>query len=392
MMFICDYQDREAGSFLELCRSYGVSRVTGYKWVERFETGGLAGLEDRSRAPHGVGHGLSPELETLILKARETHPSWGARKLLARLKVEHPEIDWCVTSTVGRLLRRHGETQPPRFSPKSPPRLGPLRPGTRANEVWCTDFKGWFGLGGGRRCEPWTLTDEWSRYLLRVVGMENQAMEPIKQAFARAFKEYGMPEVIRSDNGQPFAGTGVGGLSRLSVWWIKMGIVPERIRRGKPQENGKHERMHRTLLEAIQPPAKNLKEQQRRFDAFRREFNQERPHQALGDCPPAQFYEASPRQYPGKTPKVEYGSGLVIKRVQKHGDILWNGRRLFLNQALADEPVAFEPLDDPWWLVRFATVKLAKFNAQERSIYPLTAEDLKGPVGNTLCPREPKEL
>ena len=376
MKFIAEYES-EGGSFTELCGRYEVSRMTGYKWVERFEEEGVPGLWERSRAPHRVSHALSGVLEGLILAARQEHPTWGPRKLLARLKVTHPQLQWCAISTAGELLRRKGKTESRIYRRRSAPRLEALVSYTQANTVWCTDFKGWFRLGNGQRCEPWTLSDGWSRYLLRVTAMRRQELEPVWRGFEEAFREYGLPEVIRSDNGRPFAGLGIGGLSQLSVWWIKLGIRPERIRPAKPQENGRHERMHLTLLETSQIPAHTLKGQQRRFNAFRREFNEERPHEALGDQPPAQVYQRSKRQYPKRVPQVEYEAGRLIKRVRQHGDILWQGERLFLSEALAGEDVVFEPLSEGHWLVRFGPMKLAKLDEKKRRIRALTAEDIK---------------
>jgi transposase InsO family protein len=354
-----------------------VSRTTGYKWVERFEEEGMAGLWERSRAPHRVGHALSGKLVGLILEAREARPHWGPRKLLARLKVTHPQESWCVVSTVGELLRRKGLTEPRIYRRRSAPRWEGLEPYTQSNTVWCTDFKGWFVLGNGQRCEPWTLTDGWSRFVLGIKALARQESKPVRQGFERAFREYGLPEVIRSDNGRPFAGLGFGGLSQLAVWWIKLGIRPERIRPGKPQENGRHERMHLTLKETSKPAEQTLRRQQRRFDTFRQEFNEQRPHEALGDQPPAQIYQSSSRSYPTSPPKIEYEAGILTKRVYQHGDISWRGERLFLSEALAGEHVAFEPLTDGQWLVRFGSTKLAKLDDQKRRLKELTVEDLR---------------
>jgi len=309
MMFIAEYESG-GGSFTALCARYEVSRMTGYKWLERFEQEGAAGLWERSRSPHRVGHALKGKLVRLILEAQEAYPKWGPKKLLARLKVTHPRVKWCVSSTVGEVLRRNGLVEPRIYRRRSAPRLEGLEPYAQANRVWCTDFKGWFVLGNGQRCEPWTLSDGWSRYLLRVKAMKHQELEGVRRGFEGAFREHGLPDVIRSDNGRPFAGLGIGGLSQLSVWWIKLGIRPERIRPGKPQENGRHERMHLTLLEACKPPENTFRGQQRRFDAFRQEFNQERPHEALGDHPPAQVYQRSSREYPKRTPEVDYEAGV----------------------------------------------------------------------------------
>lgn len=360
-----------------LCERYGVSRVTGYKWIERYEEEGIDGLWERSRAPFRIRHALGPRLVKRILWARQEHPTWGPRKLLAWLQVKYPQERWCVASTVGELLRRQGLSQPRVYRRRSAPRLEPLREYARNNSVWCTDFKGWFVLGNGERCEPWTLSDGHSRYLLRVQALAGPEMEAVWRGFRQAFAEYGLPEVIRSDNGRPFAGLGLGGLSKLSVWWIKLGIRPERISPGKPQENGWHERMHLTLKEAIEPPERTLKGQQRRFEGFRREFNRERPHESLGDKRPAEVYRPSARAYPKRVPQVEYDSGVMTKRVYAHGDIQWRGERLFLSDALGGEHVAFEPIDDGWWMIRFGAMKLGKLDERRRRIYDLKPEDMK---------------
>ena len=375
MKFVMEHE--EGGSFAGLCARYEVSRVTGYKWVERFEEEGVEGLWERSRGPQHVGHALCRKQAKLILAARAARPTWGPRKLLAWLKVKHRQVKWCAISTAGELLRRHELTKPRLYRRHSAPRLEPLAACTQANAVWCTDFKGWFRLGNGQRCDPWTLTDGWSRYLLGVTAMRCQGLELVQRGFEAAFREYGLPQVIRSDNGLPFAGLGLGGLSKLSVWWIKLGIRPERIHPGKPQENGRHERMHLTLLETSQPPEQTMRGQQRRFDVFRKDFNEERPHESLGDQPPGGVYRRSSRAYPKRIPPVEYEAGLLTKRVYPHGDILWGGERLFLSEALGGETVGFEPLTDGKWLVRFGLMKLAKLDERKRRITELTAEDLK---------------
>lgn len=355
-----------ASSFSGLCEKYGISRVTGYKWWEGFEEEDFEGLWERSRAPHQVAHALRPQMREMILEARQEHPSWGPKKLRAWLQVHYPRRHWCAVSTVGAALKAEGLSAERVYRRRSEVRVCPLEPCERPNQVWCTDFKGWFVLGSGQRCEPWTLTDGCSRYLFKVQAMNRPELVRVWQGFKEAFQEYGLPEVIRSDNGRPFAGLGIGGLSRLSVWWIKLGIRPERIRPGKPQENPRHERMHLTLKEVIEPPARTLGAQQRRFNSFRREFNEERPHESLGQKTPGSLYRSSRRSYPARVPEVEYESGLVVKRVYSHGDIVWAGERLFLNQALAGEDVGFEALEDGQWVVRFGSVRLARFDERKR--------------------------
>jgi transposase InsO family protein len=364
-------------SFSTICAQYHVSRVTGYKWWQRYQERGQEGLLELSRAPHRVEHGLQNVIKELILEGRRLHPSWGPRKLLAWLKIKYPRQAWCAASTVGELLRREGLSVARVYRRRCAPRLEPLEPCERPNQVWCTDFKGWFYLGNGRRCEPWTLSDGYSRYLLRVEALARPRLSLVQRGFEGAFGEYGLPEVIRNDNGRPFAGLGLGGLSKLSVWWIKLGIRPERIRPGNPQENGRHERMHLTLLEAIRPPAINLRAQQGCFQAFQQEFNTERPHEALGQQTPASVYQPSLRPYPARLPKVEYEGGVVVKRVHAHGDINWNGHRLFVSEALGGEDVGFELIDDGIWLVRFGTTRLGTLDEKRRKLREMKATERK---------------
>ena len=377
VMFVTEVES-SGESLSNICARYTISRVTGYKWLERYEEEGVEGLWERSRAPHHIGHGLDAAQQRLILEARRAHPRWGPRKLLVWLKVKDPQRQWCAASTIGELLRREGLNVARVYRRRSVPRIGPLEPYERANQVWCTDFKGWFVLGNRQRCEPWTLSDGWSRYLLRVQALERPQLQAVRRGFEAAFREYGLPKVIRSDNGRPFAGLGIGGLSRLAVWWIKLGIRPERIGPGRPQENGRHERMHLTLQEVTEPPARTLRGQQSRFQAFRQEFNQERPHEALGQRTPASVYRPSPRPYPTRLPNVEYEQGIVIKGVHQHGDIRWQGQRVFLNQALAGEEVGFQPLSDGLWLVRFGSVRLAKWDERKWCFKALEAKEVTG--------------
>ena len=362
VMFVTEVES-SGESLSNICARYTISRVTGYKWLERYEEEGVEGLWERSRAPHHIGHGLDAAQQRLILEARRAHPRWGPRKLLVWLKAKHPQRQWCVASTIGELLRREGLNVARVYRRRSVPRIGPLEPYERANQVWCTDFKGWFVLGNRQRCEPWTLSDGWSRYVLRVQALERPQLQAVRRGFEAAFREYGLPKVIRSDNGRPFAG---------------LGIRPERIGPGRPQENGRHERMHLTLQEVIERPARTLRGQQGRFQAFRQEFNQERPHEALGQRTPASVYRPSPRPYPTRLPNVEYEEGIMIKRVHQHGDIGWQGQRVFLNQALAGEEVGFQPLSDGLWLVRFGSVRLAKWDERKWCFKALEAKEVTG--------------
>jgi len=367
--FLVEWLGREVG-MAELCRRYGISRVTGYKWVGRFEKEGWTGLQDQSRAPQHPWNGVAEEVEELIVKGRRDHPTWGPRKLLPWLRCQYGrQDDWPVASTVGEILKRHGLVRARKRRRRATPSAKPLRTGGQPNAVWCADFKGWFRTGDGKRCDPLTISDAYSRYLLRCQGMSNTKGERVQGLFEAVFREYGLPEVIRTDNGAPFASTGLGGLSRLSVWWIKLGIKPERIAPGKPYQNGSHERMHRTLkMEAINPPARTLRGQQRCFDRFREEYNQQRPHEALGQVPPARYYESSGRTYRGRVPAVEYPEGFRIRKVKFHGDLQWRGRRVYLTQALAGQPVGLMQIDDRHWEIYFSEVLLGILDSHRMEI------------------------
>jgi transposase InsO family protein len=303
-------------SMAVLCRRFGISRRTGYKWLDRYERSGPAGLEDRSRAPHGHPNEVPTELQERVVAFRREHPTWGPRKLSAALCREHP----------------------------AEPGANPLGPCPAPNRVWSADFKGWFRTGDGRRCEPLTVMDGHSRFLLRCQAVERADGPTVRGLFEATFRQYGLPEAIRTDNGQPFAGNGLLGLSRLSVWWVRLGIAPQRIERGKPQQNGSHERMHGTLKrEAADPPAAGLRAQQRRFDAFVSEYNHRRPHEALGMATPASLYEPSRRAYPERPAELEYPREMQLRKVDEGGDIRWKSGKVFLSKALDDASGAFLP-------------------------------------------------
>jgi transposase InsO family protein len=361
-------------SFAELCRTYGISRPTGYELVRRYEQEGPAGLVDRSRAPHDSPHALSEAAEGAILELREKHPRWGPRKLRSWLAEHKPRTNWPATSTIGELLRRSGLTVPAKRRRRTPVSEQPFGACDQCNAVWCIDFKGWFRTGDGERCNPLTLTDAYSRYLLRCQVLEQPDGERVKPILETAFREYGLPQAIRSDNGAPFASRGLAGLSRLSIWWIKLGIVPERIVPGKPQQNGRHERMHLTLLqETIQPPARTLRGQQQRFDAFRAEFNNERPHEALSMKTPGSIYQASGRPFPVRLPEIEYPQFQTVRKVHERGAIFWKHQPIFVSETLAGEHVALAPIDERYWKVFFAQLELGVFDAHCLTFRPAAA-------------------
>jgi transposase InsO family protein len=329
-----------------LCEAYGISRPTGDKWLARYAVQGVEGLESQSRARHHQPQKMADEVAKRILALRRKHPRWGPAKLRVHLQRVAPELSCPAASTIGELLRAQGLVIPRRRHPRATPTQRPLREMDAPNSVWCADFKGWFRTGDGTRCDPLTIMDGHSRYLLRCQGVSKTDFEHVKALFEATFYTYGLPLVLRTDNGPPFASTGLLGLSRLSIWWSKLGIVHERIEPGKPQQNGRHERMHKTLKEATAcPPKATPRAQQRAFDAFCEEYNELRPHQALGYLTPGAVYAPSARIYTGKVEEVTYPSWMDVRTVEKGGQIKWHGRRLFVSETFWGEPIGVEDLD-----------------------------------------------
>jgi putative transposase len=331
-----------------LCEKHTISRKTGYKWRERFLAAGWEGLCDTSRAPREPGHRMAPELAAAIVALRQAHPLLGPKKLKAVLVRERPEVSWPAASSIGDLLRREGLSAPRRRRRRALPVTQPFGAAEEPNDLWCIDFKGWFRTRDGRRCDPLTVSDAVSRYLL-----ECRIVEPttagVRSALERLFSERGLPWAMRMDNGAPFASAGPAGLSQLAVWWVKLGIALERTDPAAPQQNGRHERMHGTLKEhTARPPAATPAEQQARFDRFRAYFNEFRPHEALDQATPASRYRAAIRPYPEH----------AVRRVRPNGEIKWGGERIFVSEALAGEPVGIAETADGDWLLRFCDLEL----------------------------------
>lgn len=369
LQFISEWS-REEIAFSQLCLKYGISRPTGYKWVERYKSFGAAGLEERSHEAHSQPNALDPNLEQMLLRARDRYPSWGPKKLIAWIREKEGLERVCALSTANEILKRHGLVSARKVTPRAVTSSEPLAAYRDVNAVWCVDYKGWFRLGNGRRCDPLTLTDGFSRYLLRCQAFERMGLETTRRVFDATFREYGLPERIRSDNGAPFGSVAIGGLSALAVWWIRLGIVPERIAPGRPCQNGRHERMHRTLKEALQPPGYDLRAQQRRFNAFRRYFNEERPHEALGQRTPQSFYEASTRPYPARIPEPEYEPSMETRKVQCKGEFKWKGGELFLSETLRGETIGLRAVSDGIWEIRFCYLVLGSLNERTMKIEP----------------------
>jgi transposase InsO family protein len=362
--FLAEYASGQ-GTISELCRAYGISRPTGYEVLRRYQEQGEAGLDEQSRAPRRHPNQTAAEIEAAVLELRRAHMTWGPRKLKWVLQREQPDVAWPAASTMGTLLGREGLTRHRKQRRKVAPYTQPLQAATEPNRIWCADFKGWFRTQDGERIDPLTITDAHSRYLIRCQAVEMTDTGRVQAIFEAAFRECGMPWAMRTDNGPPFASRAIAGLSRLAVWCMKLGIVPERIEAGHPEQNGRHERMHRTLAEATaSPAAANRRAQQRAFDRFRREYNQERPHEALGMQTPAAVYVPSPREYPARVPEPEYGSALWVRRVDCTGHISWKHENVFLSEVLAGERVGLLPLDERYDRVYFAQVPLARFDRQ----------------------------
>ena len=358
--FIADYL-RGQDSMSELCDRYGISRKTGYKFVERYLRHGPQGLDEHSRRPNNNPNRTPEHVIQAIIEQRRRHPSWGAKKLLAVLGERHPKWDFPARSTACDILKRNG------LIPKKRQRrlIGhPGKPTSQIlapNDVWSADFKGHFKTGDGIYCYPLTVADGFSRFLLGCQALQSTCVAEAKPVFTRLFKQYGLPRRIRTDNGVPFATSSLARLSQLSAWWVRLGVLPELIEPGKPQQNGRHERMHRTLkAETTRPAANSVRGQQRKFDAFRQEFNFERPHEALDMQTPASLYQSSAREMPNKLPPLEYPDRFEVRYVSANGGIRWNKRWVNVSITCVGEYVGLEEIDDGVWNVYFGPLKLGR--------------------------------
>jgi putative transposase len=369
VQFVADHQ-RAIFSMSELCERYGVSRKTGYKWLAYYDVDGAAGLADHSRRPHHTPSATPAPIRDALVALRREHPSWGAKKLLARLSKRAPDRPWPARSTACGLLKRVGlvRQRRARQAARAPvtERVVPTSP----NAVWTTDFKGQFRTGDHRYCYPLTVMDGFSRYLLECYGMRHISWRETQRRFTQLFEEFGLPEVIRSDNGTPFASTALAGLSQLSVWWLQLGIRLDRITPAHPEENGSHERFHRTLkAETARPPAATRRGQQERFNGFRREYNDERPHEAIGLVPPSDLYAPSSRRFPSRLRPPEYPGHWDVRRVVSNGCFKWHSDWVFVTNVLSGHAIGFEEVDDGLWTVYFGLVPIGRFDERERHVY-----------------------
>lgn len=336
-----------------LCASFGISRKTGYKWLARYKADGVCGLEDRPRAPLQHGRATPLDLVEQIVAAKEAHPLWGPKKIVAILRRRAPLETWPAASTAGEILKRHGLVKARKRARWRHCGNGPWPEPAGPNSVWSADHKGWFRTRDGARCEPLTVMDGASRYLLGLEATGSSSEAEAWPVFERLFHTYGLPDRLRTDNGPPFASSGIAGLTPLSMRLVKLGIVLERIAPGKPQQNGRHERVHLSMLPLAQNPDCDRSCQQQAFDAFRTEYNEIRPHEALGQTPPAEHYHPSKRLMPATMPEPHYPDEAAVRRVRSSGEIKWCGRLIYLSQTLAGELVAIEETQDGQWSLRY---------------------------------------
>lgn len=371
--FISAYLNKKEATFQELCERFRISCKTGYKYIKRYHEEGVDGLKERSRAPHIQANRLPSHIESSILEVKYHHPTWGSKKIRNWLIQEREELVWPAKSTIDDLLKRHGLVKPAKRKRTVSPYTNPFVLCSQANDSWSIDYKGQFLLGNKKLCYPLTVTDNFSRYLLAIAGSEKISGDEVKKTLTHLFLEFGLPLAIKSDNGAPFASQAIAGLSALSVWMIKLGIVPERIRKGHPEENGRHERMHLTLKKETASPAKqNHSQQQRCFDEFKKEYNEQRPHEGIEFNRPAWLYNSSSRQYPSKIPAIEYDNSFEkTRKIRTNGTMKWAGKEIFISETLIGETVAMKPHSETEWLLHFSFLPLAIFNEKTLKVNKL---------------------
>ena len=368
VFFITDYL-RQIMSLSGLCAQYGVSRKTGYKWIERYRSSGLEGLTETSSRPLHSPDKTPYRIEQSIIELRQQFMDPpGAKKIHALLARHYPVELIPSKTTIYNILNRSGLVDKRRRKRRVSPYPQPFAPVSQVNELWSVDYKGQFKLRNGQWCYPLTVMDHQSRYLCGCEALKGTRLKDTKAAFIKVFREYGLPRRIRSDNGTPFASTSCGGLSRLSIWWLRLGILPERIEPGKPQQNGQHERMHRTLKRAAtRPPSRSMKAQQQQLDRFSQEYNHQRPHESLDQQTPASQYSASSRPYPARLPEIEYPIYYETRQVRYNGLINLRNKRVYISNLLRHETIGLEEIDDGLWRVYFGPIKIGEFDERQKN-------------------------
>jgi len=369
--FVLEWEERWKASegrvnMSELCREFGISRECGYKWVERYRQAGykLEGLEERSRRPRTSPHAVPDVYQDVIAEARKQKPKWGPVKLRSWLEERYPGVSFPSPSAIAGILKRRGLVRVAKRRRRTGPVSGvtsPFRECEGPNDVWCIDFKGWFRMADSRKCYPLTILDAYSRFVIRCEALEEPDGPAVMHVLDSAFLEFGRPKVIRSDNGPPFASTGAAGLTSVAVWLLQLGIRLERIAPGKPQQNGRHERMHRTLKLETEPQA-NLRAQQRVFDHWRCDYNDERPHAALANRPPARIYAPSARRYPCKRITPDPPAWTHVEHVDKQGFIKFNRRKIFVSSALKHMNVELERIGPTQWELHWGPIVLGRID------------------------------
>jgi transposase InsO family protein len=374
MKFVARIEEGERMS--DVCTEFGISRKTGYKFLNRYRQYGPVGLYDEPKVAQRLPHRVPDELAKILVEARRAHPTWGARKLRAWLLAKQPQVRLPSPSTIGELLKRHGLVQPRKRRRRVPLPNTPRHLAIAPNQVWCADFKGQFRLGNGRYCYPLTITDSFSRFIVWCEALESTKGRPAQMAFEMAFREYGLPEVILTDNGTPFASRGLLGFSKLSAWWLSLGIRHERIEPGHPEQNGRHERMHRTLkAETTRPAAATFLQQQERFDRFVHEYNVERPHEALDLQPPTSLYTSSQRRFTERSPEPRYDLHDLTARVMAGGHLRVPGSpkswgSIYLSEALVGHSIGLREIDDALFLLSFFSIDLGLWNIRAKTLTP----------------------
>jgi putative transposase len=371
IQLIAEWQ-KELYSITDLSKRYGVSRKTVHKWCSRYKRQGIDGLKDLNRAPKRTPNKTAESIVKLLINEKLKNRKRGPKKIYYQLKRQYPRLELPSPSTISHWLKKNGLVNTRKLRKNVPPYTEPFIAAKSPNAVWSADFKGQFRTADKRVCYPLTITDNYSRYLLQCKGLHGPRYYLTWDGFEEAFREYGLPDAIRTDNGTPFAGQSAGGLSRLSIWWIKLGIIPERIEKGCPQQNGRHERMHRTLkLEAIDPTASNMREQQERFNLFAYNYNNYRPHEALNNESPVNYYKKSSRPYLEKTPPIEYDLDYIVRAVRHGGYFKFNGNLYYLTELLDKERIALKEFADDQWKIFYGFHPLGILDLRQNRILKL---------------------